>query len=122
MEITSSLHGDDSPCEVTGIPLELAREQDPIWIVGPIMFSAKLFQDTVSGSTYINMMTCSMSLMGLGVTPLVGDHSMPALLGEEDTDFNQVPLPSSDYSPFIGSCAYSPGSVLNCFPLAVVHP
>ena len=37
-------------------------------------------------ATYIYMMTFSMSLMGLGATPLADDHSMPALLGEEDMD------------------------------------
>ena len=71
-----------------GILLELAEEQGPIQIVGSTMFSTRLIQDTVSGSTYINMLTCSMSLVGLGVTPSVGDCSMPALLGEEDTNSN----------------------------------
>ena len=52
------------------------------------MFSARLFQDANSGTTYIDMVTCSMSLVGLGVTPLVGDCSMPALLGGKDTDSN----------------------------------
>ena len=46
----------------------------------------RIFQYVVSGAMYINMMTCSMSLVGLGVTPLAHNHSMPALLGEEDTD------------------------------------
>ena len=86
MEITRSLHWDDPPHEVMGIPLELAEEQGLIWIVGSTMFSTRLIQDGVSGSTYIDMMTSSMSLVGLGFTLSVGDHSMPALLGEEDMD------------------------------------
>ena len=78
--------GDNPPHEVVGIQLELAKEKGPIKVVGPAMFSARLVQDTISGSTYINVMTCSMSLVGLGVTPLAGDHSMPTLLEEEDMD------------------------------------
>ena len=50
MEITRPLCGDDLPHEVMGIPLELANVQDPIWIVGSTKFSARLFQDAVSGS------------------------------------------------------------------------
>ena len=61
---------------------------DPIWVAGSTMFSASLFQDAVSGTTYINMVTCSMSLVGLRLTPLAVAHSMPALLGEEETDSN----------------------------------
>ena len=80
------LMGDDPPCEVMGIPPELAKEQGPIWIVGPPVFFTGLIQDAISGSTYMNMMTCSMSLVGLRVTPSVGDQSMPTCLGEEDMD------------------------------------
>ena len=50
------------------------------------MLSTQLLQDYMSGATYINMVTYSMSLMGLGVTPSAVDCSMPALLGEGDTD------------------------------------
>ena len=78
--------GADPPCEVMSIPPELAEEQGPIQIAGSTMFSTRLIQDAISGSTYINMMTYSLSLVGLGVTPLVGDHSMLTLLGEEDID------------------------------------
>ena len=78
--------GDHPPHKATGIPSELAEQQDPIWVPRSTMFSARLLQDTISGSTYINMMACSMSLVVLGVTHLVGDHSIPTLLGEEDMD------------------------------------
>ena len=64
-EIARSLFGDDPPHEVAGIPPELAEEQGPIWIAGSTMFSTRLIQDAVSGSTYIDMMTCSMSLVVL---------------------------------------------------------
>ena len=40
----------------------------------------------MSGATYLDMVTCSMSLVGLGVTPSVVNCSMSALLGEGDTD------------------------------------
>ena len=85
VEIMRSLWGDNPPHEVVGIPPKLAGEQGPIQVVGSAMFSARLVQDMISGSTYIDVMTCSMSLVGLGVTPLAGDCSMPTLLGEEDT-------------------------------------
>ena len=88
MEIARSLHGDGPSHVVTGIPLELAKEQGPIQMVGSTMFSARLLQDAVSGTTFIDMVSYSMSLVGLGVTPLVGDCSMPTLLGEEDMDSN----------------------------------
>ena len=88
MEIARSLHGDDLPHVVIGLPLELAKEQDPIWVVGSTMFSTRLFKDAVSGTMYIDMMTCSMSQIGLGATLLAVDCSMPALLGEEETDSN----------------------------------
>ena len=81
------------PCEVVGIPQGLAEEQDPIQVVGSAMFFARPVQDMISSSTYINVMTCSMSLVGLGVTPSAGDCSMPTLLGEEDTDLTKSPLP-----------------------------
>ena len=50
------------------------------------MSSAQFHQDSLLGATFIDVMTYSMSLVGLGVTPLVGDCSMLILLGEEDTD------------------------------------
>ena len=77
MEIARSLCGDSTPQVVKGVPPELAEEQDPIRMVGSIMFSAWLLQDSVSGATYINMVTCSMSLVDWGVTPSVVDCSMP---------------------------------------------
>ena len=86
MEIARSLNGDDSPCVVTGVPPELAKEQDLIQVAGSTMLSARLFQYVVSDYTYIDMVTCLMSLVGLGFTSLAVDHSMPALLGEEDMD------------------------------------
>ena len=69
-----------------GIPPELAKEQDAIWMVGSTMFFAQLFNDSVSGATYIDMVICSMSLVAMAFTPLTVDHSIPTLLGEEDTD------------------------------------
>ena len=88
VEIALSLWGDNLPEEVAIIPLEPAGEQGPIWIAESTMFSAQFCQDSLSGATYIDMMTCSMSPVGLGVTPLAGDCPMPTLLGEEDMDSN----------------------------------
>ena len=81
-----SLHGDNPPWVIMGVPPELAKEQDPIRMVGSTMLSAQLFQDSMSGATYIDVVTCSMSLVGLGSTPLAVDCCMPTLLGEDDID------------------------------------
>ena len=78
--------GDNSPHEVTGIPPELAKEQGPIQVEGSTMFSTRPVQDVISDSTYSDMMTCSMSIVDLRVTPLAGDCSMPTLLRDEDMD------------------------------------
>ena len=86
MGIMMSLHGDNPPHKVMSIPQGLAKEQGPIWIAESTMFPAQLLQDSLSGATYTDMMTCSMSLVGLGVTPSADDCSMPTFMGEEDTD------------------------------------
>ena len=79
--------GQLTPCSY-GHPSRFSQGTGPHMGSGVTLFSARLFQDAVSGAMYINMMTCSRSLVGLGVTPLVGDHSMPTFLGEEDMDSN----------------------------------
>ena len=77
-----------------GITPELAKEQDPIWMAGSTMFSAWLFQDAVSGATYINMVTCLMSLMVMGFTPLVVDCSMSCPPGRGGHGFQLDPHPA----------------------------
>ena len=85
-EIVRSLCADNPTQVVMGVPPKLDKEQDCIQMVGSTMFFAQLFQDSVSGPTYTDMVTCSMSLVGMGFTPSMVDCSMPTLLGEEDTD------------------------------------
>ena len=80
------MHGDNPPRVVTGIPPRLAGDQGPIQMVGCTMLSAQLFQDATSGAMCIDMMTCSMNLVGMGIGPTVDDHSIPALLDEVDLD------------------------------------
>ena len=81
VEIAQSLQGVNPPWEVTGVPPELAEEQDPIWMVGSIMFFTSLFQDVVSGAMYIDMLTCSMSLVCMGFIPSAFDCSVPTSHG-----------------------------------------
>ena len=50
------------------------------------MLSAQLFQDAASRAMCIDMVTCWMSLVGLGIVAPVGDCSFPALLDEADLD------------------------------------
>ena len=52
-----------------GVPPELAEEQDPIRMVGSTMFSTWIFQDSMSGATYIDMVAYSMSLLAWGLLP-----------------------------------------------------
>ena len=63
----------------------------------------------MSGTTYIDMVTCSISLDGLGATPLAVNHPMPALEGWEDTD--------SKFSPQLGLLIF----VSNCLPLVSIE-
>ena len=48
------------------------------------MTSTWLWQDTMMGTTYIDSMTTSMSLVSLGPAPMVVDHPMTTL--EDVTD------------------------------------
>ena len=45
-----------------------------------------LCQDAASGTTYLDMVTTSMSLVGLGATPRVINHPMPTLRRLEDLE------------------------------------
>ena len=83
-EIAHSLHRDNLPQVVTGIPPELAEEQSPIQMVGSTMHSAQLFQSTTSGAMCIDMITCSMNLVDLGTVPPADNCPIPAL---QDEDF-----------------------------------
>ena len=78
-EITQSLHGDSPPRVLTGIPLELAEDQGPIQIVGSSMVSPHLFRDSALGAICIDMVTCSVSLVGMGLDPMMDDCHVPTL-------------------------------------------
>ena len=98
VEITWSLQGDNLSWVVTGIPPELAEDQSPIEMVGSTMFSAWLFQDVTSWSMCINMVTCSMNLVGIGIVHPADDHLIPAL-ENEDSDWVPNYLPSAITHP-----------------------
>ena len=85
-EITQSLHGDNPPRVVTGIPPELAEDQGPIQMVGSSMLSTQLFRDATSGAICIDMVTCSMSLVCIGLNPMADDHHIPT--PQEATDLD----------------------------------
>ena len=85
-EIAWSLYGDNPPWVVAGVLPELVKDQSPIQMMGSTMFSTQLFQDATSGAMYINMVTCSMNLAGMGYIPPVEDHHVPDLLEETDSD------------------------------------
>ena len=86
-EITQSLSEDNPPHVAVEVPQELTEGQGPLaGTAMAMMISTWLCQDMTSGITYVDMVTCSMSLVGLGATPAAVEHAMPALEGWEDTD------------------------------------
>ena len=83
VEIAKSLWGDNSPCITIEVPQEMTIPKG--LLVGTAtatMVSTRLHQ--VSGATYLDMVTTSMSLVGLEAAPMVVDHPMPILEGGED--------------------------------------
>ena len=85
-EIAQSLHGDSPPRIVAGIPLVVAEDHDPIQMIGSSMVSAHLFRDSASGAMCIDLVTCSLSLVGMGLDPMVDDHHVPTLQEAMDSD------------------------------------
>ena len=76
--------GDNPPRIVTGFPLEEAEDQDPIQLIGSSTVSAHLFRNLVSGAMCIDVITCSLSVVGMGLDPMAVDHHVPTL--EDITD------------------------------------
>ena len=64
---------------VASISTDMAKDQDSIQMIGSSMVSTCLFRDSASGAMCIDMVTCSMSLVGMGLDPTVDDHHVPAL-------------------------------------------
>ena len=51
-----------------------------------MMISTWMWQDMVTGVTYLDTVMVSMSLVSLGATPMAVDHPMPAL--EDSTELD----------------------------------
>ena len=86
-EIARSLREDDSLCITINVPQELTTTQ--VFLVGTtmtIMISKWVWQDVVTGITYLDTVMASMSLVSLGSTPMVIDHLVPALENLIDLD------------------------------------
>ena len=86
VEIVHFLHGDSPPRIVTGIPPELANDQDPIQMIWSSMVSACLFRDSASGTMCIDMVMCSMNLVGMGLDHTADGHYIPTLQEVTDLD------------------------------------
>ena len=81
------MHGDELLRMVKGIPPEQAEGQDPLLLMGSSLLSTHLLLDLLSGSTYVNMVASSLSLVSGNPSPMmVVNHSMPTLEGWEDTN------------------------------------
>ena len=88
-EIAWSMHGDELPRMVKGIPPEEAGGQDPLLVMGSSLVSTHLLLDPLSGSMYINMVASTLSLVSLNPSPLSAvDCPLPTLEGWEDMDSN----------------------------------
>ena len=79
-EIVRSLWGDDTP----HITIDLWPEMttSPGLLAGTTMAtmtSMQMWQDAVTGTTYVDTVMASMSLVSLGSTPMAVDHPVPAL-------------------------------------------
>ena len=86
VEIAQSLCGHRPPRVVTCIPPELAKSQGPIQMIGSSMMSAHMVRDLTSGAMCIDMVVCSMNLVGMGLNPRVDDHHNPTLQEATDLD------------------------------------
>ena len=51
-----------------------------------MMVSTRLHQEVVSGTTYLDMITTSISHVGLRTTPMAADHPVPKLEEWEDLE------------------------------------
>ena len=92
MEIAQSVHWDRPPRMLEGIPPEEVRDQDPLLVMGSSLVSTHLFMDPLSGSMYIDMVACPLSLVSLDPSPMaVGDCLVPA--PEDTTDSDWWPRP-----------------------------
>ena len=88
-EIAKSLWGDDPPHVTAGVPPELTAPQGLLaGTAKAMMISMRLHQDVALGITYLDMVTTSMSLVGLGATPMAVDHPMAALEEWKDSESN----------------------------------
>ena len=82
------------------------------------MFSTWLFQDETSGAMCIDMVMCSMNLVGVGFIPMADDHSIPTLLDEIDLDTKYPTCLSVIVCPSLAmlNCSY-----LVCLPRHVLY-
>ena len=111
-EIARSLRGDDSPCISVEVPPELVAPQSLLaGTAVATMMSTQLWQDVVTGTTYLDMVTTFLNLVSLRVTPTVVDHPMSTLEGWEDSSPTKL-FPPATVAIFAGN--YSPQTIMNC--------
>ena len=84
-EIVQSLWGDNPPRIITSIPLG-GKDHDPIQIIGSSMLSAHLLRDVASGAMCINLITCSLSVVDMGLNCMADDCPTPAPEEVMDSD------------------------------------
>ena len=84
VEIVRSLWGEHSLWIVIGVPPEEAEESYEA--VCCSIMETQLFQHPTSGEMYINMLTCTLSVVELAVDPMAEDHQVPALWEHSNSD------------------------------------
>ena len=72
VEIVRSLWGQGSLWIVISVPPEEAEESYEA--VGSSIMATQLFQHPTSGEMYVNMLTCTLSAVDLGIDPMAEDH------------------------------------------------
>ena len=111
-EIRQSLWGkgsrDSHPSVIIGIPPEEAEDQDQYEVMGSSMMAAHLLRHPTSGDMYIDLLTCTMSIVDLGPNPMADD--CPSLALPEMSNWDWSPA-----SPFVNCVSTS------C-PLQFYHP
>ena len=60
--------------------------------------ATQFFQYPTSCEMYISMLTCMLSVVDLGINPMVEDHPVPALWEHSNSDWTQS-SPSGNHSP-----------------------
>ena len=87
VEITRSLWGECSQLVAVGVPA--GEDEVPYEAFCSSIMATQLFWHPTSGEMFTDMLTCTLSVVDLGVDPMVEVHLVPALQEHSDSDWTQ---------------------------------